>query len=82
LGLAVLRFPEALDAAVADYRPNVITSYLWDVANAFSGFFDKCSVMKAETKELQQSRLYLCDLTARVLKQGLYLLGIETNEKM
>ncbi len=82
LGLAVLRFPEALDAAVADYRPNVITSYLWDLASAFSSFFDKCSVMKAETKELQQSRLYLCDLTARVLKQGLYLLGIETNDKM
>ncbi len=82
LGLAVLRFPEALDAAIADYRPNIITGYLWDLASAFSSFFDKCSVMKAETKELQQSRLALCDLTARVLKQGLYLLGIETNEKM
>ena len=62
--------------------PIVITGYLWDLASAFSSFFEKCPVMKAETKELQQSRLYLCDLTARVLKQGLYLLGIETNEKM
>jgi arginyl-tRNA synthetase len=82
LALAVLRFPEALEAAVADYRPNLITSYLWDLANAFSSFFENCPVAKAETKELQQSRLYLCDVTARVLQKGLDLLGIEVMGKM
>jgi arginyl-tRNA synthetase len=82
LALAVLRFPEALDAALAEYKPNAITSYLWDLANAFSGFFENCPVLRAETKELQQSRLYLCDVTARVLQKGLELLGIKTIEKM
>lgn len=82
LALTVLRFPEAMEAAVAEYKPNTITSYLWDLASAFSVFFDKCSVVKAETEALRQSRLALCDVTARVLKQGLQLLGIETIEQM
>lgn len=82
LAVALLRFPEALDAAVAEYKPSAITSYLWDLANAFSTFFEKCHVLHAETKELQQSRLYLTDITGRVLKQGLELLGIGTIEKM
>ena len=82
LALAVLRFPEALDAALAEYKPSAITQYLWDLANAFSSFFEKCHVARAETKELQQSRLLLCDLTARVLQKGLDLLGIQTIEQM
>lgn len=82
LAIALLRFPEALDAAVAEYKPSAITSYLWDLANAFSAFFEKCHVLHAETKELQQSRLYLTDITGRVLQQGLELLGIKTIEQM
>lgn len=82
LALAVLRFPEALDASLAEYKPSAITTYLWDLANAFSSFFEKCHVAKAETKELQQSRLLLCDLTSRVLQKGLDLLGIQTIEQM
>ncbi len=82
LALAILRFPEALEAAVLEYKPNAITSYLWDLASAFSTFYDNCPVARAESPELQQSRLYLCDLTARVLQKGLGLLGIKTIEKM
>lgn len=82
LALTLLRFPEALEAAQAEYKPSAITAYLWDLANAFSKFFDQCPVQKAETKELQQSRLLLCDLTARVLQKGLDLLGIQTIEQM
>jgi arginyl-tRNA synthetase len=82
LALAILRFPEALEAAVAEYKPNAITAYLWDLATAFSGFYDNCPVARAATPQLQQSRLYLCDLTARVLQKGLELLGIQTIEKM
>ncbi len=82
LALALLRFPEALEAAAADYRPNLITAYLWDLAKTYSGFFTHCPVLKAETPELRQSRLLLCDLTARVIRQGLVLLGICTVERM
>jgi arginyl-tRNA synthetase len=82
LALAILRFPEALDAAAVDYKPNIITGYLWDLANAYSGFFENCPVLKAPTPEFRRSRLLLCDLTARILQKGLDLLGIRTIEQM
>lgn len=82
LGLMLLRLPEALAAAAADYRPNLITAYLWDLSKAFSSFYDNCPVLKAETPELRVGRLLLCDLTARTIGRGLDLLGIRTIERM
>ncbi len=82
LALQLMRLPEALQAAADDYRPNLITGYLWDLAKTYSGFFQNCPVLKAETPELRQSRLLLCDLTARVIQLGLQLLGIRTIERM
>jgi arginyl-tRNA synthetase len=82
LAVALLQFPEALDRVVVDYRPNNLTDYLFDLAGKYSAFFENCPVLKAETDELRTSRLKLCDLTARTLKQGLELLGIETVERM
>ncbi|HEY2880886.1 MAG TPA: arginine--tRNA ligase, partial [Pirellulales bacterium] len=82
LAMAALQLPEALDAVLVDYRPNLLTSYLYELANRFSTFYENCPVLKAETPELLASRLALCDLTAKVLKQGLALLGIEVVERM
>lgn len=82
LGLDLLRFSEALDETVADYRPNHLTSYLFELANRFSTFYNDCPVLKADSDEQRDSRLLLCDLTARTLKTGLSLLGIDVIEKM
>ena len=82
LALQLVRFEEALTAAAADYKPNFVTAYLWDLAKTYSGFFQNCPVLKAETPQLRQSRLLLCDLTARVIQRGLDLLGIRTVERM
>jgi arginyl-tRNA synthetase len=82
LGLAILQFSEALDRVVADYRPNLLTDYLYDLASKYAAFFENCPVLKAETDELRTSRLLLCDLTARTLQRGLNLLGIEVVERM
>lgn len=82
LGVALLRFSEALEEVIKDYRPNQLTSYLYDLAKTYSTFFENCPVLKAETEELRRSRLLLCDLTARTIKQGLELLGIGVVEKM
>jgi arginyl-tRNA synthetase len=82
LALALLRFPEAVEAAAADYRPNLIAGYLWELANTYSGFFQNCPVLKAPTPQLRSSRLLLCELTARVIQKGLDLLGIQTVERM
>ena len=82
LALQLFRFEEAITFALVDYKPSLITSYLWDVAKAYSVFFQNCPVLKAPNEGIRQSRLLLCDLTARVLKQGLELLGISVLEKM
>ena len=80
--LALLRFPEVLAQAAAEYRPNFLTEYLFKTAGVFSTFYEHCPVAKAETDELRDSRLLLCDLTARVIARGLELLGIHTSERM
>jgi arginyl-tRNA synthetase len=82
LGLALLRLEDALASAASDYQPSAVTAYLWDLAKSYSGFFQNCPVLKAETPELRESRLLLCDLTARVIQLGLGLLGIRTVERM
>jgi arginyl-tRNA synthetase len=83
LALAVLQAAEALDDAQHDYQPNHLTNYLFEkLAKRFSEFYENCPVLKAENEEQRNSRLLLCDLTARTIKLGLSLLGIGTVDKM
>jgi len=82
LALQLLRFDEALQAAANEYLPHILTAYLWDLAKTYSGFFVNCPVLKAETPALKESRLLLCDLTARTIRKTLELLGIRTVERM
>jgi arginyl-tRNA synthetase len=82
LAVQLLRLEETLLAAAQEYQPSEITSYLWDLAKTYSGFFQNCPVLKAPTPALRDSRLLLCDLTARVIRCGLGLLGIRTVERM
>ena len=83
LALAILQFSETLELVIADYRPNHLTGYLFEqVAKSFSTFFDCCPVIKADSAEVRNERFLLCDLTARTLKTGLSLLGIDVVEKM
>ena len=69
-------------SAESELQPSALTSYLWDTAKVYSGFYQNCPVLKAPTPLLRESRLLLCDLTARVLQQCLALLGIRTVERM
>ncbi len=82
LALALARFPEAIAESLADYRPNQLTVYLYDLTRKFSTFFEACPVLRAESDELRQSRLLLCELTGRVVEKGLELLGIRVVDKM
>jgi arginyl-tRNA synthetase len=81
LAVELLRFGEALEDVEADYRPNLLTAYLYDLAGCYSTLYDALPVLKAEEPE-RTSRLALCDLTGRILRKGLQLLGIGTVEKM
>ena len=82
LALTLVQFHEALAEVAADYRPNFLTTYLFDLANRYSTFFEQCPVLRADTPEQRASRLVLCDVTARTIKQGLELLGIDVVERM
>jgi arginyl-tRNA synthetase len=82
LALQLLQLEYAIDSALTDYRPHLLAGWLFATADRFSKFYDKCSVQNAETVELQHSRLVLCDLVARGLRTGLYLLGIHTADVM
>jgi arginyl-tRNA synthetase len=81
LAKMILRFAEVLGRALEDYRPNVLAAYLYDLAGAFTAFYDACPVLQSE-EPLRSCRLKLCDLAARVIERGLGLLGIETIERM
>jgi arginyl-tRNA synthetase len=82
LSVRLLRLPEVLELAALELKPNVVTDYLFDLANAFSRFFEECPVLKAESPARRQGRLAICDLTARTLKFGLGLLGIDVVDRM
>jgi arginyl-tRNA synthetase len=77
----LLNFGLTLEAVADEYRPNFLCNYLYELAGHFARFYENCPVLKAEPAE-RASRLVLCELTARVLKQGLEVLGIETLEQM
>jgi len=82
LAVKLLQFSESIDEMLVDYRPNILCNYLFETAQLFAKFFDQCSVKDASSDSLRTSRLQLCDLTARTLKTGLNLLGIEVLDKM
>jgi arginyl-tRNA synthetase len=78
----LIRYGEAVGAAAADYRPNYLTSYLYDLAQKFSVFYTNCPVLDAGPDK-RPTRLLLCDLTARTIEHGLNnLLGIQVIEQM
>ncbi|MBA7681312.1 Arginine--tRNA ligase [subsurface metagenome] len=78
----LIRYGEAIEAAVADYRPNYLTAYLYELAQKFSGFYTNCPVLDAGPDK-RPTRLLLCRLTAQTIKHGLSeLLGIEVVGQM
>jgi arginyl-tRNA synthetase len=77
----LLNFGLTLEAVAEEFRPNFLCNYLFELAGKFTAFYENCPVLKADDA-MRDSRLALCDLIARVLKQGLDVLGIEVVEQM
>ncbi len=82
LALMLLRFEEALEEVQKDFRPNLLANYLFELTETFFKFYGECSVKDAPLETLRNSRLQLCDLTARTIQQGLRLLGISVVDRM
>jgi arginyl-tRNA synthetase len=81
LALGLLAFPEAFTSSLAALQPHRLCTYLFDLAQRFTSFYDTCPVLSSEGA-LRQERLALCELTARTLRLGLSVLGIDAPEQM
>ena len=81
LALGLLAFPEALEVMTKTLQPHRLCTYLFDLAQRFTSFYEACPVLSAEG-DLRDERLALCDLSARTLSLGLSLLGINAPERM
>ncbi|WP_416262412.1 arginine--tRNA ligase [Gibbsiella quercinecans] len=82
LATRLLQFEETITTVAREGTPHVMCAYLYDLAGLFSGFYEDCQILNAESEAVRQSRLKLALLTAKTLKTGLDTLGIETVERM
>jgi arginyl-tRNA synthetase len=82
LALRLLRFDSAVWEMIDTLSPHKLCTYLFDLATDFTAFYEHCPVLKTGHEDTRESRLALCDATARVMEQGLALLGIRAPEQM
>ncbi|MGI5528924.1 arginine--tRNA ligase [Streptomyces syringium] len=82
LGMHLDQFGENLAEVTASYEPHKLAGYLYQLASLYTTFYAECPVLKADTPQQVENRLFLCDLTARTLRQGMSLLGIRTPEQL
>ncbi|AAW85334.1 arginyl-tRNA synthetase [Aliivibrio fischeri ES114] len=78
----LMQFEEAVQAVASEGQPHLMCAYLFELAGQFSSFYEACPILNNEDDAVKQSRLKLAALTAKTIKQGLELLGIETLERM
>ncbi|MBN1787239.1 MAG: arginine--tRNA ligase [Sedimentisphaerales bacterium] len=82
LAKQLIRYGEAFNCAIADFKPNFLTAYLFELAQKFSAFYNACPVLDA-SEDIRPTRLLLCELTAATIQHGMEdLLGIETIKRM
>lgn len=81
VALRLVRFPEAVLAAARAYRPNLLADALFALAQSFSTLYQTIPFLPAPPEQ-RDSRVRLAASTARVLREGLSLLGIETPERI
>jgi arginyl-tRNA synthetase len=82
LGLHLDAFGDTVFEAAGEYAPHKLAAYLYQLASLYTSFYDQCPVLKADSPAQVENRLFLCDLTARTLHQGMALLGIRTPERL
>ncbi len=83
LALKLLQLEDVIDAVISECTPNLLCNYLYELASLYMSFYEACPILKEGINlEIKESRLALCDLIAKTLKQGLDILGIEVMERM
>ncbi|MBN76818.1 MAG: arginine--tRNA ligase [Verrucomicrobiaceae bacterium] len=81
IAIKLCQYSEIVPEVMNDYRPNLLATYLYELAQAFHSFYEQCPVLSSEGST-RHTRLALCDATSKVLKHGLNLLGIHPPDKM
>lgn len=82
LALALLRYPRALQGAASSLAPNRLAAYIYELANIFNAFYQACPVLRSNDDATRECRLRLCDITRRVLRDALAVMGISAPERM
>lgn len=82
LALTLLRYPDIVADVARTLEPHRLCTFLYELADAYSSFYEHCPVLKAETESIKRSRLKLCHLTRQALSDGLDLLGIKAPTRM
>jgi len=83
LALKLLQFEDVIDAVISECTPNLLCNYLYELASLYMSFYEACPILKEDINtDIKESRLALCNLIAKTLKQGLDILGIEVMDRM
>ena len=78
----LLEYPSVVKSAASGLAAHIICNYLYELANTFNSFYTTCPILTSEDELIKKSRLMLLEKTTMILKNGFYLLGIDTVEKM
>ncbi|MDP2763106.1 MAG: arginine--tRNA ligase [Enterobacteriaceae bacterium] len=79
LGLHIIQFNYNIERAIKELNPNILTTYLYKLAEKFHTFFHKCKIINSENTK---SRLLICDMTQKIIYQGMKILGLTAIEKL
>jgi len=83
LALKLLQLEDVIDAVISECTPNLLCNYLYELASLYMSFYEACPILKEGiSNEVKTSRLALCNLIAKTLKQGLDILGIDVMDRM
>ena len=81
IAIKLCQYSEIVPEVMNDHRPNLLATYLYELAQTFHSFYAQCPVLSSEG-QTKHTRLALCDSTSKILKHGLELLGIYPPDKM
>ena len=81
IAMKLCQYGEILPEMLCDYRPNLLATYLYELAQNFHSFYEQCPVLNSQ-EPARCTRIALCDTTSRILKHGLNLLGITPPDRM
>ena len=75
-------YPKSLKEAAKDYSPAVMAQYVYDLAKEYNGFYQEVPIFNEDNKDKLAFRVVLSSVTAKLIKEGMDLLGIQVPERM